>query len=108
MALAGGRGGARHLAQLCQPAGEVALDVNADDAPVVAAERCEISSGLRLLQDGEGELFAGNRDVLCVLGRDLYVDAGVRTALVQLPGAVQKSRAEAECRGPSARVPDRD
>src|SRR6202035_2637478 len=89
------RGCADGVGEAAEPRVEIACDVDANDAPAMVAQRLQVPRCLSALEDREGELLAGNRHVRAVVGGDLDVHAGVRAALVELPGAVQEARPEA-------------
>ena len=73
--------------------------MDAKRAAAALGEDLEIAAGLRRFDDAEGVFLARNRQVACVVAGDLQEHAGVRAALVGLPGRVQEARAEAEARG---------
>jgi hypothetical protein len=55
-------------------------------------ERLEVAQGLRLLEDREAVRLPRDRHVAGIVLDDLQEQAGLRSALVQLPGRVQESR----------------
>ena len=62
----------------------------------MVGEHLRVAGGLRGQQGAEGEVAAGDGEVLGGLARDLDVDPGGRAALVELAGGVQEPGAPAE------------
>ena len=94
--------------RLARPGTEIAPDMNADHPATVVPQRLQVTRRLGALEDREGERLSGDRHVGPVVGRDLDVDAGVGTALVQLARAVQEAGSEPERGREMAPVADRD
>ena len=68
------------------------LDVDSRDAAAALLQGRIVSGGLGAKQAAEAERLAGNRDLLAGIVDDLEEEAGVRAALVQLPGRVEVAR----------------
>src|ERR1017187_4895396 len=60
----------------------VASEINANCPAAARRQRLEIAQRLGLLEHAEGELLAGDLDVIDVLGGDLEEHAAIGTALV--------------------------
>ena len=72
------------------------LQSYAHDPPAALLERREVAGGLARISRAEAERAARDRQLLAGVVDDLDEEAGVRAALVQLPGRVQVARAEPE------------
>ena len=86
---------------------DVLADVDSKRAPAALGQDLEVPSRLGGLDDTEGVLAPGHRQVAGVVAGDLEEDARVGPALVRLPGGVQETRPEADAGGRSRAIPDR-
>src|ERR1051326_484755 len=68
--------------------------MNAQSATFSFGQDLEITAGLRRLDDAEGVLLLGNRELYSVVTRDLKKDSAVGAAFVCLSGGVKKARSE--------------
>ena len=78
----------------------------AQGAALALQQHLEVASRLRRLDDAEGVLLPGHGHIDRVVAGDLQEDAGVRSALVGLPGRVQEARAELQAGRDALRVAD--
>ena len=87
--------------------GVVVGEVELQDRAVVLGEHLGVPGGLGRDEVAEAELPPRDHEVLVGCGGHLQVDAGGRSALVELPGGVQEARAPAEGHRPvrTAREP---
>src|SRR5277367_1587988 len=76
----------------------VARQMHPDDAPPARLERLEIADVLRVVELRETVSYTRYLDRVAMVLRDLEEQAGVGTALVQLPGRMQIARPVAEGR----------
>src|SRR5271157_4400321 len=77
--------------QPAQPLLHIAAEIDTDGAAMPAGQRLEVTQRLGLLEHPKGELLSRNVDVVDVVRGYLDEHTTVRTALMQLPGGVQKA-----------------
>src|SRR6059036_937002 len=90
-------------AQQGQPGFHVAPEMHAQRPAPALLEDAEVA-GLRHLHHTEGISPSRHREIIRVVTDDMDEHAGIRSALVRLPGRVQVTRAEADTRRDSKRV----
>src|ERR1700675_409203 len=83
------------LAQFGKARGDVRSEMDAQGAAAALGQDVEIATRLRRLHDTESVFLARHRQILAIIAGDLQEDAGIRAALVGLPGRVQEPRPEA-------------
>src|SRR5579859_4427260 len=77
-----------------QAAPDVRAQVRTQRTALAFGQNLEIAARLRRFHNAESVLLAGHRQIVGVVASDLEEHAGVRTALVSLPGGMQKTRTE--------------
>src|SRR4051794_31573691 len=92
--------------QLLKAALNVDPEVNAERPSSSLGEDLEVAPSLRVLHDAERITAPGYGQVYLWIRGELQEDASIGAALVGLPGGVEKSRAEAQCRRNVAGVAD--
>src|SRR5262249_36017829 len=73
----------------------VGTKMYAQHATLALAQRQRITQRLGIFQHAEGVFFTGNRHILLVVAGDEQKHSGIRTALMQLTGGMQKTRTKA-------------
>ena len=87
---------------------DMRAEMHAQHAPIALGQHLEIAARLRRLDDTEGVFLVRHLEIGGVVAGDLQEHAGVRAALVGLPGRMQEPRSEAEAGGDALAVADQD
>ena len=85
---------------------DVGGDMRAQDAPTALGEHLEVARGLRRLDHAEARTTSRNGEIVRRPCRDLKKNAGVRPALVGLPGRMQEARPKLQTRRGARSVAD--
>ena len=83
-------------------------EMHAQDPPVAFGQHFEIAARCRRFGDPEGVFLVRHVEIGRLVAGDLQEYAGVRPALVSLPGRMKESRPEAETGGDALAVADQD
>jgi hypothetical protein len=82
--------------------------MDAQDTPVAFDQHLEVAARSRRLDNTESVFLTRYLDIGRIVASDLQEHAGVRAALVGLPGGMQEPRSEAEAGGDALAVADQD
>ena len=77
------------------------------NAPAAREQGPDVAARLGVMQLAECPAHRGDLQILAAIRRDHEKQAGVGSALVQLPGGVEVARANTECRGATKFLVDR-
>ena len=87
---------------------DMGAEMHAQHPPVALGQHLEIAARFRRLDDTESVFLVRHLEIGGVVAGDLQEHAGVRAALVGLPGRMQEARPEAEAGGDALAVADQD
>ena len=87
---------------------DMRAEMHAQHPPVALGQHLEIAARFRRLDDAEGVFLIRHLEIGGIVAGDLQEHAGVRAALVGLPGRMKEPRPEAEAGGDALAVADQD
>src|SRR6185437_14201268 len=87
---------ANDAVQIRKPARDIFAEMDAKDAAIAFRENRKITASLRGFDNTKGIFSAGNRQIHCIVARDLKKYAAIRATFVGLSRRMQETRAKTE------------